>query len=110
MEDFKHKINKELENFNSAIYEFTKQSGYIEGTLDTVISMVVEFNPEIATTSDRLVKTFHNVEGICKAGMKGAFDRLYAICMELCEEKNSSSSVNDLDAAASLLKSKKGVK
>lgn len=110
MEDFKQRIDKELEDFNSAIFEFTKQSGYIEGTLDTVISMMVELNPEIAMTSDRLVKTFHNVEGICKAGMKGAFDRLHAICVELIEKNSDSSAADSLDAAASLLKSRKGGK
>ncbi len=54
--------------------ELTRQAGYIEGTLETLISIVVDANPEISITSDRLVKTFHSIEGIANQGLKFSFE------------------------------------
>lgn len=108
-------------NFKTAMTEFTRQSGYVEGTLDTVISMMMDASPEISLTSDRLIKTFHSMEGICQQGLSSEFQSLLDFCRSLLDKESttdkkveSETDLNlDLDAAVELLskaqqKSKKG--
>lgn len=80
------KINSLREKVEQAYIEMTRQSGYVEGTLETIISMVVEINPEISMTSDRLIKTFHAIEGITLTGFKEPFMELLKECQDLIEE------------------------
>jgi hypothetical protein len=96
--------------FNIALSEFSKQSGYIEGTLDTVIATNVDANPEISMIADRLVKTFHSIEGVCKQGISLEFKNLLDLCKELAEENSklieekSKPKEIDLDSAIAALK------
>lgn len=119
-EDPKEYLDRVEANFKTAMAEFTRQSGYVEGTLDTVISMMMDVSPEVSLTSDRLIKTFHSIEGICQQGLSTEFQSLLDFCRSLLAEKSTTSVEEtkpeldlDLDAAIDLLnktqvKSKKG--
>ncbi len=112
-------LDKVEANFKTAMTEFTRQSGYVEGTLDTVISMMMDASPEISLTSDRLIKTFHSMEGICQQGLSSEFQSLLDFCRSLLDKESitdkkvESETDLNLDAAVELLskaqqKSKKG--
>ena len=118
-EDPKEYLDRVEANFKTAMTEFTRQSGYVEGTLDTIISMMMDDSPEISLTSDRLIKTFHSMEGICQQGLNLEFQSLLDFCRSLLEKESTvneevESKIDlDLDAAVKLLnkaeqKSKKG--
>lgn len=102
-------------SFATALAEFIRQAGYIEGTLDTLISITMELNPEVSMTADRLVKTFRGVEGVCTQGLKLEFNRLLDLCRALqCqieETPSESDPLVNLDSALDALSSKdKGLK
>lgn len=102
-------------SFASALGEFIRQAGYIEGTLDTLISITMELNPEVSMTADRLVKTFRGVEGVCTQGLKLEFQRLLDLCRALQYQLEESKKVEtnpltDLDSALNALTKDKGTK
>jgi hypothetical protein len=97
-------------NFANALNEFVRQSGYIEGTLDTIIAINVDMNPEVAMSADRLIKTFHSVEGVCTQGLKLEFQKLLSLCEGMCkelQEQKKNPEEQDLDFA---IKTIKGIK
>lgn len=103
------------ENFKSAMSEFTRQSGYVEGTLDAMISTTMDMNPEISMISDRLIKTFHAIEGICSRGLSKEFKSMLELCKQLNEELEQEKQIKkiptiDLDLAADIIKRKKAKK
>ena len=98
-----------IENkFENAMSEFIKQSGYIEGTLDTMISIMMDTCPEIAMTSDKLIKAFHSVEGICKQGFSVAFKELLDLYRSSKEVKTLDTKLDE--SIALLTKKTKGSK
>lgn len=112
--DIQEKLNRMESNFDSAMAEFIRQSGYVEGTLDAMISTTMDVNPEISIISDRLVKTFHAIEGICKSGLASEFKSLLYVCKELYKEnqklKKEPTKLNLQETANLLLNSKPTLK
>lgn len=114
-EPIKEQIARIEGNFMNAMAEFTRQSGYVEGTLDAMISTTMDMNPEISMISDRLIKTFHAIEGICSRGLSKEFKSMLDLCkqlnMELEQEKQAKNIPTiDLDLAADIIKKKKAKK
>lgn len=77
--ELKEKLKDIEARFDCAMSEFTKQSGYVEGTLDTIVAMMMDSCPEVAMTSDKLMRTFHGIEGICSSGLSKPFKDLIAL-------------------------------
>ena len=101
-------------SFAKALSEFIRQAGYIEGTLDTLISITMELNPEVSITADRLVKTFRGIEGVCTQGIKVEFQKLLDLCRELHyqleDSKVEANPLSNLDSALDALSISKGTK
>lgn len=68
--DLKLEIEKIKDIFKEADSKFIRTSGYIEGTLDTIISALMEDCPELAISADNLCKQFRALEGIYEQGLK----------------------------------------
>lgn len=86
-------------NYEKALSEFTRLSGTIEGTLDTLIAMIMDTSPEISMPLDRLIKIFHNLEGLCSQGLKAEMDSLITLAEELiAENKNLKQEISKLKA------------
>lgn len=108
MEDLKENLDTIEANFKAAMQEFIRQSGYVEGSLDTIISTTMDVSPEISIVSDKLIKTFHNIEGICKQGLSSEFESLLTLCRELAlenqklKETKIDETHSDLDLAIQL--------
>lgn len=110
---------EEIQNtYATAKSEFTKQCGYIEGALDTLIAMIMDTAPEVSIAADKLVKAFHNIEGICSQGIFGSFIKMQnlsiALSNEIAEKKaeadktEESSTKLDYEEAKKLLAKSKG--
>lgn len=102
----KETVDKIHANFEKAIGEFTRQSGYVEGTLDAIIAIMMDTSPEMSIVSDRLIKTFHSIEGVCQSGIQVEFDKLLKVTRQLLEERESASkkqSLPSLDEAVAFL-------
>ena len=105
----KEKIKELKLDFDKARSEFIRLSGSIEGTLDTLISMVMDTSPEIAISLDRLVKTFHNLEGICSQGIISKLDLIVESAESIAEENEKMKSIESqkkLDEAVEYFRSK----
>lgn len=119
MDKSREKLEQIESKFNAAMNEFTRQSGYVEGTLDTIIAMMMDAAPEVAMTSDKLIKTFHAIEGICKQGLLLEFQAMSKLCKDLLENQKTEvpEKANELDSEPSLddsigliVKKAKGIK
>lgn len=77
-----------------AVHELATQSGYIEGTLDTLITMMMEESQEVSMCADKLIKAFHSVDGICSKGLKENFEALVQAYQELIEDYAEQLEVN----------------
>lgn len=94
------------EKIDQASLELTRQSGYVEGILETLISVIMDSNPEISIASDRLIKTFHSIEGIISLGFKDPLVELLSICSDL-DQDNKFLQKENSDLSAKLSKKEK---
>lgn len=84
----KVEVIQEIEDkFENACREMTRQSGYIEGSLETLTSLLINSDPDLAMSADRLIKAFHSIEGICTSGYEKAFEDLKS-CMFIVMAEN----------------------
>jgi hypothetical protein len=88
LEAVRKSLESYLQKFTEADHLLTKKFGYIEGSADTLISMLMDSNPEVSGAADKMIKSVYSLEGI-HGGIRSLFQDLLVEAHDivaLCDE------------------------